>query len=83
MAIGGPAGGRAALLHNDKTVSIGERQILVAKRGEQIPRLCKLRGVERLDAEVWEGIEKSEKLSGPISIEAAKKPAVPFSDNQR
>jgi hypothetical protein len=63
-------------------VSVCEREILVAKRCQQIPHFRKFRRIERLNAEIWEGIEKGEKLGGPMPVVPAKEPAVSFGDNQ-
>lgn len=63
-------------------MSIGEREILVTKRCKQIPHLCEFRGIERLNAQIGEGIEKDEKLGPAVSVVATEKPSVSFSDDQ-
>jgi hypothetical protein len=82
MAVGGPACRRLPLFHDHQTVSIGQREILVAKRGKQTPHLCEFPRIERLNAQIGEGIEKDEKLGAAVSVIAPKKPAVSLSDDQ-
>jgi hypothetical protein len=70
------------LFHDDQTVGVRERQVLIAEACEQTSHLRNPRGVERLDAEVRERIEKGEKLGGSMPVVPAKKPSMSFGDNQ-
>src|SRR2546422_730769 len=83
MAVGRPASGDSALVHDDPPLSIGQPQPLVAEFFNSPAGFGQFFWVKTLDGKAGELANKVENLDSSVPVVPPQEPAVAFGDDQR